>query len=114
VPAGTVLWGTGGGACDGLTVVGTATRCAREEPYSAMEGWAGRNHGCWPLMDRVDDLGVVDPAQVRGGDLDIGMTELALYDKQRDPLAGHLDRVGMAELVVVPTSAQASLSRPVR
>jgi hypothetical protein len=42
------------------------------------------------------------------------MPELALYDQERDPLAGHLDRVGMAELMLVPTSAQASLSRPER
>jgi hypothetical protein len=65
-------------------------------------------------MDRVDDLGVVDPAQVRGGDPEVGMPELALYDQERDPLAGHLDSVRMSQLVLVPTSPQPSLSRPVR
>jgi hypothetical protein len=50
-------------------------------------------------MDRVDDLGVVDPAQVRGGDPEVGMPELALYDQERDPLAGHLDRMRMPQLV---------------
>jgi hypothetical protein len=44
----------------GLLVVGTAILCPREESYSGGEGWAGGNHGCWPLMDRVDDFGVVD------------------------------------------------------
>jgi hypothetical protein len=38
-------------------------------------------------VDGVDDLGVVNPAQVRGGDPEIGMPELALYDQQRDSLA---------------------------
>jgi len=60
-------------------------------------------------MNGVDDLGVVDPAQVRRGDRKVGM--LALYDQQRDPFAGHLDRVSVPELMVVPTSAQPSLRR---
>jgi hypothetical protein len=36
-------------------------------------------------MDRVDDLGVVDPTQVRRRDLEVCMPEQALYDEQRDP-----------------------------
>ena len=39
------------------------------------------------------------------------MAELALDDWQRDPLAGHLDRMGVPELMVVPTSAQPPLRR---
>ena len=39
------------------------------------------------------------------------MPELALYQRQRDPLAQQLDGVRVAELVIVPTSAQALLSR---
>ena len=35
-------------------------------------------------MDGVDDLGVVDPSQVRGGDSEIGVPELALDDDQWD------------------------------
>ncbi len=42
------------------------------------------------------------------------MPELSLDHDQRDSLAGHLDRVRMPKLVVVPTSAQTPLSRPVR
>jgi hypothetical protein len=34
--------------------------------------------------------------------------------RQHDALAQQLDRVGMAELVVVPTSAQASICRHLR
>ena len=41
------------------------------------------------------------------------MPELALNDDQRDPLARHLDRVRVPQLVLVPTSAQAPLSPPV-
>jgi hypothetical protein len=50
-------------------------------------------------MDRMDDLDVVDPTQVRRRDAEVCMPELALYDEQRDPLAGHLDSVGMPELM---------------
>ena len=42
------------------------------------------------------------------------MTELALDHQQRDALTGHLDRVRVAQLMLVPTSAQASLGRPGR
>ena len=34
------------------------------------------------------------------------MSELPLDDDQRDPVARHLDRVCMPELMLVPTSAQ--------
>ena len=50
-------------------------------------------------MNGVNDFGVVDPAQIHGGDPEIGMPELALYDQQRDTLAGHLDGVSMSQLV---------------
>ena len=50
-------------------------------------------------MHGVDDFGVVDAAQVRGGDPDVGMAELPLDDHQRDSLAAHLDRMGVTELV---------------
>ena len=59
-------------------------------------GW---DHGCRSFVDGVDDLGVVDPAQVGGCDPEVGMTELPLGDYQRDAFAGHLDCVRVAELV---------------
>ena len=65
-------------------------------------------------MDGLDDLGAVNPTQIRGGDREVGVTELALDDQRRDPLARHLDRVRVPELMLVPTSAQASLCRPGR
>ena len=45
---------------------------------------------------------------------EVGMPELALDDVHRHPLAGELDRVRLPQLVLVPTSAQASLSRLAR
>ena len=39
------------------------------------------------------------------------MSQLALDHDQWDAFVGHLDRVCVAELVLVPTSAQASLGR---
>ena len=50
-------------------------------------------------MDGLDDFGVVDPAQIRGPDREVGMPELALDHEQRDPFAGHLDGVRVPELV---------------
>ena len=81
---------------------------------SGRESPAGGNHRFRPVIDRLDDFGVVDPAQVSGRDREVGMPELSLDHDQRDPLAGQLDSVRMAQLVVVPTSAQAPLSRPDR
>ena len=50
-------------------------------------------------MDGLDDFGVVDSAQASRCDREIGLPELSLDHDQRDPLAGHLDRVRMPELV---------------
>ncbi|HEY1778435.1 MAG TPA: hypothetical protein VGG41_19925, partial [Solirubrobacteraceae bacterium] len=59
----------------------------------------------------MDDLGVVDPAQVDRGDRQVGMSELALDDQQGHALARHLHRVRVTELMVAPTSAQPPLGR---
>jgi hypothetical protein len=50
-------------------------------------------------LDRVDDLACIDSLEVDRGDPEVGMPELALDDRQRDPLVRHLDRVSMSELV---------------
>ena len=71
----------------GLPAPGTTVGWPEVDADSAAERWAGGDHRCRPLVDRVDDLGVVNPAQVRGGDPEIGMPELALYDQQGDSLA---------------------------
>jgi hypothetical protein len=79
---------------------------------AARQAGVGWDHRGWPLVNCGNDLGVVDPAQVRGGDPEVGMPELALYDQEQDPLAGHLNGVRVPQLVVVPTSAQPPLGRP--
>jgi hypothetical protein len=73
---------------------------------------AGEDHRRWTLVNGMNDLGVVNPAQVHRGDREVGVAQLALDHEQRDPLARHLHRVSMAQLVLVPTSAQASICRP--
>jgi hypothetical protein len=51
-------------------------------------------------VDGVDDLCVVDASQVRGGDSEVCvLTELSLDNHQRDAFSGHLDCVGVPELV---------------
>jgi hypothetical protein len=50
-------------------------------------------------MDRLDDLGAVDPAQVSGCDREVGIPELSLDNDQRHTLVSHLDRMRMPQLV---------------
>jgi hypothetical protein len=50
-------------------------------------------------VDGGDDLGLVDSLQIDRGDAEIGMTQLALDDVERDALVGELDGVGVAQLV---------------
>ena len=71
----------------------------RAERIEVLQAVGGGDHRGWAFVDGVDDLGVVDPAQVHRRDPEIGMPELALYDQQRDTLAGHLDGVSMSQLV---------------
>jgi hypothetical protein len=42
----------------------------------------------------------------------VRVAELALDQRQRDPFVHELDGVRVAQLVVVPTSAQPSICRP--
>jgi hypothetical protein len=51
-------------------------------------------------MHGVDDLGVVDPAQVHGRDPEIGVPQLTLDDQQRHAFSGHFDRMRVPELMV--------------
>ena len=79
--------------------------------YGRTPALAGITGGA-AVVDRVDDLTGIDSLQVDRCDPEVGMPELPLDDRQRDPLVGHLDGVRMPQLVLVPTSAQTSLSRP--
>jgi hypothetical protein len=45
------------------------------------------------VVDRVDDLAGIDSLQVDGRDPEVGMSELSLDDRQRDPFVRHLDCV---------------------
>ena len=50
-------------------------------------------------MDGVDDLGPVDSLQVGARDAKVRVPELALDDGHRHPLARHLDRVCVPQLM---------------
>jgi hypothetical protein len=63
-------------------------------------------------MDGVDDLGAVDSLEVNARDAEVGVPELPLDDDEWDAFVGHLDRVRVPQLMLVPTSAQSSLCRP--
>jgi hypothetical protein len=47
----------------------------------------------------VDDLGVVDSAQVGGRYAEIGVSELSLDHDERNAFAGHLDGVSVPQLM---------------
>jgi len=53
--------------------------------------WAGarsrRDHRCWALVDGVDDLSVVDCAQVHGRDPQVGVPGLPMDSDQRHAVA---------------------------
>lgn len=62
-------------------------------------------------MDRVDDLGVVDPSQVRRGDPEVGMSKLSLDHRERHAFPVHLNGVCVAELMGSEPSRDARLLR---
>jgi hypothetical protein len=60
-------------------------------------------------MDGVNDLGVVDAAQVDRGDPKVGVSELPLNYHQRYAFSGHFHGVCMPELVRRESSPHASV-----
>ena len=74
---------------------------------SAIQRWSAskrelptsRDHWFGAIVDGLDDLGVIDPSQVSGGDREVCVTELSLDHDQRDPLARHLNRMRVSELM---------------
>jgi hypothetical protein len=50
-------------------------------------------------MNGVDDLVVNDALEVYGRDSQVSVSELALDDDEQDAFAGHLNRVGVSELM---------------
>ena len=75
------------------------------------EACARRNHRRTPVVDRVYDLSRVDPLEVNRRNPKVGMSELPLNNRQRDPFVRHLDRMSMPELVRRESSADPSLRR---
>jgi hypothetical protein len=65
-------------------------------------------------VDGVDDLGVVDALQVDGGDSEVGVSELTLDDHERYALSGHIDGVGVTQLVWCEASALVGARRRTR
>ena len=59
-------------------------------------------------MDGVDDLGAIDPLEVDRGDPEVRVSELALYDDERDSFVGHLYCVGVPQLVWRESAPDAS------
>src|SRR5215204_3891005 len=80
-------------------------------PGSDVQRALDRDHRGAAGVDGVDDLGVVNALEVDRGDAEVGVAELALDDDQRHALAGHLDGVGMAQLVRREASPHAGLAR---
>jgi hypothetical protein len=72
---------------------------------------AGVHHRRSPRVDCRDDLLGRDSLQIGAGRRQVRVTELALDQRQRNSLVQQLHCACMAQLVVVPTSAQGSLSR---
>jgi hypothetical protein len=69
------------------------------------EARAGVHHRRAPCVDGGDDLLGVDALQVSSGRREVRVAELALDQRQRDPLVQQLDGVRVAQLNVMPTSA---------
>jgi hypothetical protein len=59
----------------------------------------GGNHRFGSLVDGSGDLSVVDSAEVSRRDCELCVTELARDHDRRDPLARHLHRVGVPQLM---------------
>jgi hypothetical protein len=82
-------------------VRGLTARRNHHPPQSAFrQKWpTGENHRFGSLVDGLDDLGVVDSAEVSGRDREAGVAELPLDHDQRDPLARHLYGMRVPQLV---------------
>ena len=83
----------------GPTAPAESHAAGNENSAPACESRGGRDHRCGTFVDGVDDLGVIDPAQVSRRDPEVGMPELGRMTKSENPLTGHLDRVRMPQLV---------------
>ena len=71
---------------------------ARRLQHRAQTGGGG-DHWRASCVDGVDDFGVVDSLEVDRGDPEVRRAQLPLGDDEWDTLVGHLDRVGVPELM---------------
>jgi hypothetical protein len=62
------------------------------------------------MVDGVDNLAGIDPLEIDRRDPKMGMPELSLDDRQRDPFVRHLDRMSVPELVRREPAPDASLT----
>jgi hypothetical protein len=76
-----------------------ATSSAAHHRPSEPQRRADWNHRRPSRMHGFDDFAAVDALQVDGGDSEVAVAELALDDDQRNAFPGHLNRVGVAELM---------------
>jgi hypothetical protein len=74
---------------------GALARSRASDPQSG----AGGDHGRSACVDRLDDLGCIDPVEIDRRHAKVDMAELALDHVERHPLAGHLNGMGVAKLV---------------
>ena len=77
------------------------------------EAGAGVHHRRAPGVDGRDDLLGVDPLQVGAGGGQVRVAELALDQRQRDPLVQELDGVRVAQLVGREPAPDSGLEREV-
>ena len=66
---------------------------------SDAQSGARGDHRRAPVVDCVDDLRGVDAVEIDRRHAEVDVAELALDHLQRDTIAGHLDGVGVAQLV---------------
>ena len=79
--------------------IALATKRCSQRMNAGLQAVGGRDHRRRAFVDGVNDLSVVDPAEVHRGDREVGMPELPLDDEQRHSVARHLDRVCVSELM---------------
>src|SRR5215207_7832951 len=82
--------------------------CFARRPLA--QAGAGRQRRRRAGADGFDDLAVVDPLQLDGGDAEVRVTELSLDHVQWHAFACHLDRVRVSELVRSETPAYTRLN----
>ena len=61
-------------------------------------------------MDGGDDLAAIDSLEVDAGDAEVGVSELALDDDERDTFVRHRDRVSVPELMRRESAPDAGFS----